>query len=63
MRHVSASRSANSVSGGGVKERDHLQQDLSVYGRITLKQVLEKPDEKLWTGLISLRTGTSGGLL
>jgi len=35
---------------GDVKERDSLQ-DLSVYRRIILKRVLEKPDGKLWTEL------------
>jgi hypothetical protein len=34
-----------------------------VVRRIFLKLILEKYDAVLWTGLISLRIGTSGGLL
>jgi hypothetical protein len=31
-------------------------------GRIILKWILKKYDEKVWTGFIWLWTGTSGGL-
>jgi hypothetical protein len=41
--------------GGKRMERDHLK-DLSVDGRIILR-------DGAWTGLISLRIGTGGGLL
>jgi hypothetical protein len=41
-----------------LKEREHLD-DLGVDGRI-LKCISEKQDGKAWTGLIWLRTGTSG---
>jgi hypothetical protein len=44
-----------------LKGIDH-SQNLSVDGRIILKLILKKQDEK-WTGLIWLRIGTSGGLL
>jgi hypothetical protein len=44
------------------KERNY-QQDLDVRGRIILKLVLEKWDELIWTGLIWVRVGSSGGLL
>jgi hypothetical protein len=32
-------------------------------GRIILKQISKKKDGRVWTGLIWLRKGTSGGLL
>jgi hypothetical protein len=44
------------------KGRDHLE-DLGVDGRKILKSILEKYGEKLRTGCIWLRTGTSNGLL
>jgi hypothetical protein len=43
---------------GNLKERYHLGY-LRVHGRIILKFVLKK-DMRVWTGLIWLRTGTSG---
>jgi hypothetical protein len=45
-----------------LKGRDHLE-DLGVDGRIILEYILEKQGRKLWNGLISLRIGTSGGVL
>jgi hypothetical protein len=44
------------------KEREH-REDLDVGGRIILRCMLEKWDGVMWTGLIWLRIGTSGGLL
>jgi len=43
-------------------DRDHFE-GLDVYGRITFKWILEKEGEKLWTGFIWLRIGTTGGPL
>jgi hypothetical protein len=43
------------------KERDH-HEDLDVGGRI-LEWILERQDGVVWTGLIWLRIGTSGGPL
>ena len=43
-------------------ERDHLEDDLGVDGRIILKCVL-KWDGEAWTGLICLGIGTGGELL
>ena len=34
--------------------------DLGKDGKILLKWILEKWDRKMWTGLIWLKTGTSG---
>jgi hypothetical protein len=45
-----------------LKSRDH-SEDLDVYGRIILEFMLGKQGEKLWTGCIWLRTGTSGRVL
>jgi len=44
-----------------LKERYHLE-DLGI-DTIILKQNLKKWDEKAWTGLIWLRTGTNDGIL
>jgi hypothetical protein len=44
------------------KERDHYE-DLDLGGRIKLRWILERSDGVLWTALIWLRIGTSGGLL
>jgi len=38
---------------GNMMERDHLD-DLSTYGRIILKFILEKKGMMMWTGLIWL---------
>jgi hypothetical protein len=45
-----------------LKGRDRFE-DLDVDGRIILETILWKLGEKLWIGLIWLRTETSGGLL
>jgi hypothetical protein len=45
-----------------LKERGH-KEHLNVCGRITLRWILEKQDAVVWTGLIWLRIGNSGGLL
>jgi hypothetical protein len=42
------------------KERDHEEEE-DVSGWIILKWVLERWDGAVWTGLICLRIGTSGG--
>jgi hypothetical protein len=47
---------------GGPKGRDHWQ-DLSVGGKITLRQTLERQGLMGRTGFGWLRTGLSGGLL
>jgi hypothetical protein len=44
------------------KERDH-KEDLDVGGRIILEWILEREDGVVWTGLMWLRIGTSGGPL
>jgi hypothetical protein len=44
------------------KERN-LWEYLDVGARIILKWILERWDEVVWTGVIWLRIGTSGGLL
>jgi hypothetical protein len=44
------------------KERDHFE-DQDVVGWTILKWILEREDGMIWTGLIWLRVGTSGGLL
>jgi hypothetical protein len=43
------------------KEGDH-RKDLDVGGRIILKWIVEKSGWVLWTGVIRLKVGTSGGL-
>jgi len=45
---------------GNLKGRGH-SEDLSVDGR--LERILGKQGEKVWTGFITLRIGTSGGLM
>jgi hypothetical protein len=45
-----------------LKERDH-SEERDVIGRIILEWILERYDGVVWTGLIWLRIGTSGGLL
>ena len=47
---------------GNVREGDHLR-DPGLDGRIILKCINKKKNEKACTGLISLRKGTGGGLL
>jgi hypothetical protein len=47
---------------GNLRERDNFEY-LGVDGRIILNRVLKKLFGWLWTGLIWLRIGTSGGLL
>jgi hypothetical protein len=43
------------------KEEYHMT-DLDVYGSEILKWILSKWDVSMWTGLIWLRIGSSGGL-
>jgi hypothetical protein len=45
-----------------LKGKDH-SEDLGVDRNIILKLILGKQGEKLWTGCIWLRAGTSDGLL
>jgi hypothetical protein len=45
-----------------LKERDHLQ-GLGIDGKVIVEWILWKEGGKVWTGLIWLRIGTSGGLL
>jgi hypothetical protein len=45
-----------------LKGREH-SEDLGVEGRIVIKWILGKHCEKVWTGFIRFRSGTSGGLL
>jgi hypothetical protein len=44
------------------KERDHYE-GINIGGSTVLKWILERQDGVVWTGLIWLRIGTSGGLL
>jgi hypothetical protein len=44
------------------KERGH-REDLVIGHRIILKWILEREDRVVWTALIWLRIGTSGGFL
>jgi hypothetical protein len=44
------------------KEIDHYE-DIDVGGRIILEWILERLDGVVWTGLVWLRIGTSGGPL
>jgi hypothetical protein len=44
-----------------LKGRDHLE-DLGVEGKIILEWILKRQRGMVWTGLIWLRTGGSGGL-
>jgi hypothetical protein len=46
--------------GGKAREREHFE-DLGVDRRLILKWLLREWDE--WTGFISFRIGTGGGLL
>jgi hypothetical protein len=46
----------------GEPVRDH-SEDLDEGGMIILKWILDKQDGVVWTILISLRIGTTGGLL
>jgi hypothetical protein len=59
-------RRACSTKGGyswkSQKERDHCE-DIDVGGWAILKWILESYNGMVWTGLIWLRIGTSGGLL
>ena len=45
-----------------MRERDNLE-ELSVDGKVIFKLIFKKWDGRAWTGLISLRMGTGGGLL
>jgi len=47
---------------GNLRERDHLE-DTCVDGRIILRWIFRKWDERAWTGLIWLRIGTGCGHL
>jgi hypothetical protein len=46
---------------GNLRERDHLEH-LAVSGRIILSGT-SRSEMGVWTGMICLRIGTSGGLL
>jgi hypothetical protein len=45
-----------------LKGRDH-SKDLGVDGNIILEWILGQKSEKLWSGFIWLRIGTSGGMV
>jgi hypothetical protein len=44
------------------KERDHLG-ELDFEGKMILEWILARQSERVWTGFIWLRIGTSGGSL
>jgi hypothetical protein len=44
------------------KDKDH-QENLVVWGTLTLRWILQKEDGLVWTGFIWLRIGIYGGLL
>jgi hypothetical protein len=44
------------------KKEEYPMTDLDVYGSEILKWILSKWDVSMWTGLIWLRIGSSGGL-
>jgi hypothetical protein len=45
-----------------LKVRDHTE-DLGTDGRIISEWILGKEGVKVWTGFLSLRIGTGGGIL
>jgi len=55
-------RNAYKIWSENMKGRDH-SEDLGVNGGTILEWTLGKQDGRLWTGLIWLMTGASGGLL
>jgi len=44
---------------GNLRERDHLE-DPGIDGRIILRWIFRKWDERAWTGSIWIRIGTGG---
>jgi hypothetical protein len=46
-----------------VRKPEGKKEDLDVGGRITLKRILEKQDDVVWTKFIWLRIPTRGGIL
>ena len=51
------------INGKGPLRKGYNLIDPGVDGRVTLKWMFEKWDGRAWTGKISLRIGTGGGLL
>ena len=47
---------------GNLRERDHFEEPV-VVGRIIIRRIFRKWDERAWTGLNWLRIGTGGGHL
>jgi hypothetical protein len=46
---------------GNLRDKDHLE-DIGIDGRVMLEPILKKSVGSVWTGLISHRMGTNGGL-
>jgi len=55
-------RNAYKIWSENLKVRDHFEY-LGIGGRIILEWILEKHDQKLWTGFMWISTGTSGRIL
>jgi hypothetical protein len=62
VQYVACKGIACRIFGRKTRRKDHFE-DLGVGGRILIKWILEILDGVVWSGLLCLRIGTSGGLL